>query len=341
MKLVFAYVCCLCFFPLWGALAAENGAGLALVGSGHHDLGVFKDSEAPQTAFLLCNGGKESLRITDIRKTCGCASAVADRDVIGPGGTGTVRVVVEPYTLEGAFTKSVFVLTDAPGAAPLSVTFSGTCVPLFSVRPSKTVDTGRLPFGAKWEGTFEVDASEPVVLGDPAVTSACPGTVSIERMASPDGRPRWRIPVTVSPSGHGAFRYQAVFPVLSPNNRPPLVLEVAGRAGASLFAVPSVLEVPPVDEPAVRTVRLRLSGVRGRRLEPSELCVEPEVDGVEIQATPEPGGGLAVRVTVSPGLSRRLAGDGPVKMVFGVSGAGTAEMLIRLSPQNTQKGAEK
>ena len=330
MKRGFAYMCCLCFFPLWGALAAENGTGLALVGSGHHDLGVFKDSEAPQTAFLLCNGGEETLRITDIRKTCGCASAVADRDVIEPGGTGTVRVVVEPYTLEGAFTKSVFILTDAPGAAPLSLTFSGTCVPLFSVRPSKTVDTGRLPFGAKWEGTFEVEASESIALGEPAVTSACPGTVSVERVAaSPDGRPRWRIPVTVSPPGHGAFRYQAVFPVLSPSNRPPLVLEVAGRAGASLFAVPSVLEVPPVDEPAVRTVRLRLSGMRGRKLEPQELRVEPEIDGVEIQATPESGGGLTVRVTVSSGLSRRLAGDGPVKMVFGVPGAGTAELTLR------------
>jgi hypothetical protein len=295
-------------------------------------LGVFRDSESPSAAFTLRNAGDGPLRITGIRKTCGCAGAEADRESVEPGGAATVRVTVEPYTLEGAFSKSVFVLTDAAGAQPLRLTVTGECAPLFSVRPARTVDAGRLPSGAGWEGAFEVEAAEPAVLGAPAVTSDCPAAVSVEALSGA----RWRVPVKLSTPEHGAFRCRIAVPVLSPVGRPPLALEVAGRAGAELFAVPPVLIIPPSDGPVTRTVRVRLSGPRGRTLSPGQLRTTPDLEGLSVRAEAESGGGLSVGVTVSPDLSRRLAGDGPVKLRFAIPDAAPAEWTIKPSADSAR-----
>ncbi|NLC81443.1 MAG: DUF1573 domain-containing protein [Lentisphaerae bacterium] len=317
MRWILAGGCAAITIPL--ACGADGQGRAAVEGPDTKALGVFRDSETPSAAFTVRNAGGGPLKITGVMKTCGCAGAAADRSALAPGDTATVRVTAEPYTLEGAFSKSVFVLTDTAGAQPLRLTVTGECVPLFSVKPSRTVDAGRLPNGASWEGAFELAASGPAALGAPAVTSGCPAAVSVEAASGATAeRPRWRVPVKLSIPTNGSFRCQILIPVLVPANRPPLMLEVAGRAGSELFAVPSVLALAASEETVVRTLRLRLSGSRGRKLDPEELRIHPETEGLGVRAETEPGGGLAVRITVSPGLAKRIAGSGP----FGVADGG-------------------
>lgn len=333
MKSIFVF--CLVSFALrlCPVLSGEGSGRAELEGPDTKALGVFRDSESPSAAFTLRNAGDGPLKITRIVKTCGCAGAEAEKDRLEPGATTAIRVTVAPYTLEGAFAKSVFVLTDAAGRQPLRLTVTGACVPLFSVRPSKSVDTGRLPGGARWEGSFELEASEPAVLGIPAVTSGCPASVSIEALPGTTGdRPRWTIPVNLSPPAHGSFRCQLVIPVLSPSNRPPLMLEVAGRAGTELFAVPSAFSLPLSEDTVVRTVRLRLSGSRNRKLDPGQLNVLPETKGLEVRAEAESGGGLIVRLSVSPGLARHLADNGPLQLTLSVPDAAPASLTLRPAP---------
>ena len=317
--------------------ALEQARGHAEVeGPDTKALGVFRDSESPSAAFSVRNAGDETLKITGVMKTCGCAGATADRSTLAPGATTTVRVTVEPYTLDGAFSKSVFVLTDAAGAQPLRLTVTGECVPLFSVKPSKTVDTGKLPNGAPWQGAFEIEASAVAVLGAAAVTSDCPAEVSAEASAGAAAdRPRWTVPVRLTPPTNGGFRCRIFIPVLSPTNRPPLTLEVAGRAGAELFAVPSIAAIPLSAAPVTRTVRLRLSGPRGRKLDPAQLRITPSLENLDVRAEPESDGGLKASLTVSPALARRLAESGPVRVTLSVPDA--APTAITLQPTTTEK----
>ena len=327
MRLILAGGCAAITIPL--ACEADGPGRAAVEGPDTKALGVFRDSGSPSAAFTVRNAGGGTLKITRIMKTCGCAGAAADRNTLDPGDTATVRVTVEPYTLDGAFSKSVFVLTDTAGAQPLRLTVTGECVPLFSVRPSKSVDAGRLPCGAGWEGAFELEASAPTALGQPAVTTDCPAAVSAETMPKAAGdRPRWKIPVKLSPPTNGSFRCRIIIPVLSPTNRPPLTLEVAGRTGSELFAVPSALSVPLSEEAVVRTLRLRLSGSRGRKLDPAQFRVLPETEGLNVRAETEPGGGLAVTISVSPGLAKRIAGSGPLQLKLAVPDAASAAVVL-------------
>lgn len=330
MKSLFM-LCLVCLaLPPYPIHSGEGPGRAALDGPDSKGLGIFRDSESPSASFTVRNAGGGPLKITRIMKTCGCAGADADKDMLDPGATATVRVAIAPYTLEGAFSKSVFVLTDAAGAQPLRLTVTGECVPLFSVRPSKSVDTGRLPGGSGWEGVFELEASAPAALGQPAVTSDCPAAVSVDVLPkSAKDRPRWKVPAKLSPPTNGSFRCRIVISVLSPTNRPPLTLEVAGRTGSELFAVPSALSIPVSEETVVRTLRLRLSGSRGRTLAPAELRIRPETEGLGIRAETEPGGGLAVRITASPGLSKRIAGGSPLQFKLSVPDAASAAVVLQ------------
>lgn len=310
---------------------SEDGPGrVALDGPDSKGLGIFRDSESPSAAFTVRNQGEGPLKITGIMKTCGCACAEADKDMLEPGATATVRVTIAPYTLEGAFSKSVFVLTDTAGAQPLRLTVTGESMPLFSVRPSKNVDTGRLPSGAIWEGAFELEASASATLGHPTVTSDCPAAVSAEAMSHSAGdRPRWKIPVKLSPPANGSFRCRIIIPVLSPTNRPPLTFGVSGRTGSELFAVPSALSIPVSEKTVARTLRLRISGSRGRKLTPDQLIVLPITAGLEVSSEAEPGGGVAVSLNVSPDLSKRIADSGPLQLKLSVPDTASAAVVLQ------------
>ncbi|NLG01978.1 MAG: DUF1573 domain-containing protein [Lentisphaerae bacterium] len=202
-------------------------------------MGVFRDSESPSAEFRVRNAGETPLKIAKIMKTCGCAEAAADRDALGPGETAAVRVTVEPYTLEGAFSKSVFVLTDPAGAQPLRLTVTGQCVPLFAVKPFRTVDTGRLPNGASWECAFEIEAAGATVLGprgrklDPEhlrITPALEG-LSVRATTEPGGG--LSAVLTVSPAlarrlaENGPIKLTAAVPDAAPA---PLTLQTAAPA---------------------------------------------------------------------------------------------------------------
>lgn len=316
--------------PLLAAacLTARAGGRVVVEGPATASLGVFRDDETPAAVFTLRNVGDGPLRVTGLHLGCGCAEASSDRESVPPGGAASVRVVVTPFTLEGAFSKTVLVTTDPPGAGPLALTLSGTCAPLFTVRPGKRIDAGRVPPGAAWEGAFELEASGPAAFGAPSVEATCPASASVE--PAPDGeRRRWRVAVRAEPPPGGAFRCRVDIPVTAPAGRPPVTLEASGRPGPQLFAVPSAIALPPGGE---RRVRLRLAGNLRRPLAPGEVSVSPETPGLSLRPLPGAGDGLTLAVSAAPSLLARLAGEGPLALTLSVPGAAPATLTLKAAP---------
>lgn len=66
----------------------------------------------PRTAtFKITNKGTSDLRITEIRKDCGCTNVEYTQTDIAPGGTGEIRATYNAEML-GHFTKSISVYTN-------------------------------------------------------------------------------------------------------------------------------------------------------------------------------------------------------------------------------------
>ena len=78
--------------------------------------------------FEFRNCGDGLLVIHGMRVPCGCISASSSSSVLQPGEQGSVEVIVHcEHWGEGGQEKSVYVLTNAPGAAAIALLIRGRC----------------------------------------------------------------------------------------------------------------------------------------------------------------------------------------------------------------------
>ena len=93
------------------ALPAIAAAPRAVVEKPVVDVGKVKKGEPIRHAFTVRNRGDAPLEISEVKPSCGCTVAEYD-DVIAPGGSGRVEVVVETDSFGGGIAKSVTVFTN-------------------------------------------------------------------------------------------------------------------------------------------------------------------------------------------------------------------------------------
>jgi len=328
-------------FKLWcmafQCCAAAGGASLTVEGPHSRSLGIFKDCESPAAEFTVVNSGDEPLRIIEILKTCGCNSATVDKERLEPGGKAIISVKIEPYTLDGPFSKSVFVITAPALKQQLSLTVTGESVPLFKIRPAKQINAGNLKNGEDWSGVFEITAStdsesklcsaEFFTPGKVAVTSDCPADVTL--LKEKDGL--WKLPVHLTAPTNGKFRCEITLTVITPADRPPITFQVFGRAGTELIVIPETLIIAE-NKSSTQTVRIQTNGKRGRKLKPEELHITPHIEGLTFQAVPAREGGLTVSCKLSPSLIGGMVADTPLHITFSVPDAAPARLKITKIP---------
>lgn len=62
--------------------------------------------------FKFINTGKSPVRIIDVKTSCGCTSTSWTQTSIAPGDTGSVNAVFEPDNRQGAFSKTLSVMSN-------------------------------------------------------------------------------------------------------------------------------------------------------------------------------------------------------------------------------------
>ncbi|MBI3581133.1 MAG: DUF1573 domain-containing protein [Nitrospinae bacterium] len=85
------------------------------------DFGKTASSGKKRHVFKFRNKGKESLNITKLTPSCGCAAAVAGSSEIAPGGDGSIKVEFDPAGLEGRHESTVLVAADDGSEVTLTV----------------------------------------------------------------------------------------------------------------------------------------------------------------------------------------------------------------------------
>jgi len=81
-----------------------------------HAFGSVAEGEDPTFTFAFVNEGDASVRLTEVRASCGCTTPSFTMGDIAPGMRGEVTVVYSSTGRPGPFTKEVFV--RAAGAEP-------------------------------------------------------------------------------------------------------------------------------------------------------------------------------------------------------------------------------
>ena len=312
------------------ALSQETNGKIELVGMDSIDMGRFSASEQQSVRFQVRNTGTGMLKILNVRKTCGCASASSDKSELKPGETARIETIILPHAISGPFSKNVFVENSDPDNRFLRLTVSGNAIPLVEITPSGEVYVGRIPTNKTWSQTFNLTKSNPAIrLGAITTSGNYPMEASIK---STDGAAsnHYRVDVTLLPTAEsGDFKGSVGIPVLFPSNQPPIAITVSGRIGAELNAIPGILNIPLSDNPVQRQFALRLLGQRSRVLDPKSLKC-PQQDGVEFKLEQAADGhGLEVAATFSPEFTRQLVAEERMTLVFEVPGASSAQVVCR------------
>lgn len=312
------------------ALSQDTNGRIELVDMDSIDLGKFPASEQQSARFQVRNAGAGMLKILNVRKTCGCASASSDKSELEPGESARIETTILPHAISGPFSKNVFVESTDPGNRFLRLTVSGNAIPLVEVTPSAEVYAGRIPTNKPWRQTFNLAKTNPAIrLG--AITAS--GNFPLEAsMETTDGvsSNHYRVDVALLPAAEsGDFKGTIVIPVLFPSNQPPIAITVSGRIGAELNALPGILNIPLSEAPVQRQFTLRLLGQRSRVLEPKSLKC-PQLEGAEFKVVQAPDGhGLEVVATFSPEFTRQLVAEERMTLAFEVPGASSGQVVCR------------
>ena len=123
---------------LGAAQAAEPGAPSIEVSDPVFDFGEVMEGSEVTHEFLVRNDGKGTLRIEQVRPSCGCTAAHYDRTVPA-GGTGKVTLRLDTRGYEGKLKKTATVLSNDPREPRLILTLQGAVKTLVDVGPLRSV----------------------------------------------------------------------------------------------------------------------------------------------------------------------------------------------------------
>lgn len=133
---------------------------ITLDGKKTADFGIFPANKKQSTTFIIKNTGDKDLKITKIRKTCGCSATKLSKKIIPPGQSATLIADIKENSIAGPFSKNIYVESNAKNFRFLRLTLSGKAVPLLQVFPKKFLYMGVLTPGKSSSYSFKLKATQ-------------------------------------------------------------------------------------------------------------------------------------------------------------------------------------
>lgn len=84
------------------------------VASPEYDFGKITDGDIVSHTFQFSNVGNDTLRIYDVRASCGCTAALLSEQVIAPGKSGEVKTTFNSKGKVGRIKKTIYVNSNDP-----------------------------------------------------------------------------------------------------------------------------------------------------------------------------------------------------------------------------------
>jgi len=79
-----------------------------------HDFGVVKEGNSYNHTFSFKNTGKATLKIKDIKTSCGCTAALISSKEIKPGAEGTLKIELDTTNRIGRMSRTITVESNDP-----------------------------------------------------------------------------------------------------------------------------------------------------------------------------------------------------------------------------------
>jgi hypothetical protein len=79
-----------------------------------HDFGKVKEGKVVEYTFNFGNSGNSTLKIKDIKTSCGCTAALVSSEVLKPGEQGTLKVELDTSNRKGKMSRTITINTNDP-----------------------------------------------------------------------------------------------------------------------------------------------------------------------------------------------------------------------------------
>jgi hypothetical protein len=103
-----------------------------------YNFGQVQDYIALTHTFVVRNSGDQNLQILEVDPDCACTVVQYDR-TIPPGGTGQIRLEIQPFSVVHAFTKKTYVRFNSPNLPSVILVLTGNAQKTIEIKPSHIV----------------------------------------------------------------------------------------------------------------------------------------------------------------------------------------------------------
>jgi hypothetical protein len=162
------------------------------------DFGSMYQNEAVSHTFRIRNTGTATLKLEQVKSTCGCTAALPAQREIAPGGETDLKVTFQSGSMRDRIVKHVHIDSNDPAQPRVTLTITGQVKVEIEVSP-RGIYIGKLGIGEVVERTVEitpVDVKSFRLLG---ATSDHPAVKVSKPAPLPDREPGYRLTITFGP----------------------------------------------------------------------------------------------------------------------------------------------
>ena len=147
MNIILPLLCLISPIMVLAQEAPAQGAGSAAVTfqKTAHDFGPVLDTETHVTSFPFTNTGAGTLRITDVKASCGCTTPELPKTSFSPGESSEIEVRFKAKS-GGSQSKNITVFTNDPAQPAIVLTISADVTQFLTTEP-RMVRFDRVPKG--------------------------------------------------------------------------------------------------------------------------------------------------------------------------------------------------
>lgn len=215
------------YFVLFASTYCAASPMIALNGKKIADFGTFPANKKQSATFIIKNTGDKDLKITKIRKTCGCSATKLSRKIIPSGQSATLIADIKENSIAGPFSKNIYVESNAKNSRFLRLTLSGKAVPLLQVFPPKYLYMGTLTPGKSSSYSFKFKSSQTdVKLKLMPPKTNCPVQTSLKKLNDKE----FSLTLIATPDKTNQFlSAKVIVNVVSPEGWQPIEIKLMGK----------------------------------------------------------------------------------------------------------------
>lgn len=262
------------------ATAISAHAGLEIKGTNIVDVGTIYNFYKSTNEFTFVNNGKTDIRIKRLIPTCTCINGSNSTDLVKPGESCKVTTHFDAYSVDGRFSRGIWVFTDEPDNNKTLLRINGEVIPLFKGLPDKEMIYQAKDENIIFTNRFTlIGTTKEFTLGTPTSVPTNSITFDFKKDESATDN-TWNLVTRIKPGSDVRQSVVARIPVIGPKPIAALKIPFKLIVGAPLRASPPKLVVTKNHIDFTTNIYITTYNAEKK---PELFSYEPHIEGLTVR----------------------------------------------------------